>query len=67
MRHLWSIVHQFFPLKLQVREKNFLIESCFLNEIYYKTTILKKKLSTAQTSYIRVIKGQQFFFLMFNS
>ena len=39
MSHQRSIVHHFFPLNVQVLEKNFLGKSCFISENYGKTTL----------------------------
>ena len=39
MSHQRSIVHQFFPLNVQLLEKNFFEKSCSIGENKHKTTL----------------------------
>ena len=45
-----SIVHHFFPLIVQVLEKNFLRKSCSIGENLHKTTL--KNMNFAHIKYI---------------
>ena len=66
MSHQRSIVHHFFPLNVQVLEKNFLRKSCSISENWHKCT--SKNINFAHITYVWVIKGQLyiiFFLLMY--
>ena len=56
MCHRRSIVHQFFPLNVQVLEKSFLKKSCSISENEHKNTL--KNINFAYITYISVIEGQ---------
>ena len=50
MSHQRSIVHHFFPLIVQIPEKNFLRKSCSISENQHKTTL--KNINFAHITYI---------------
>ena len=50
MSHQRSIVHHFFPLIVQIPEKNFLRKSCSISENQHKTTL--KNINFAHITYV---------------